>query len=394
MTQPKCQRPGGLRARFLTPALLGAVAFAAVALQAQEAPAAGTPTKVEAHASKWEYPKEIALGENGKLHVVQKGDTLWDLANKYLGNPYAWPQIWELNQWVKDPHWIYPGDPIVIDLGRAVAAATPEEVSTLQPDQRAGQYTAARRPELAFSFQDFLQMPFLASEGAEAYYKTQGAFTVVGNTQGSERFMVGDTNTVYLNAGSAQGVKQGDRFVIVRTVATKLAHPDPSVKVPMGDVLQQVGVVRVSEVNEKGCMAQVEKSLDGIEPGYKAVRFQEPPSMPLQLRQDVGETVKVDPAFNCRVVYSRDGHEQALGMGDLILIDKGAKDGLKVGDVLLGYRVSRADGAGGDARTAPPKETYHLYLGQVVVIRAGETSATCRILRAANELRVGDRITR
>ncbi|PYP42333.1 MAG: hypothetical protein DMD43_03240 [Gemmatimonadetes bacterium] len=42
-------------------------------------------------------------------HTVKKGDTLWDIARTYLGDPFLWPQIYKLNtDLVKDPHWIYP----------------------------------------------------------------------------------------------------------------------------------------------------------------------------------------------------------------------------------------------------------------------------------------------
>jgi len=47
-----------------------------------------------------------------QIHVIVKGDTLWALAGKFLGNPYLWPQIWEKNQYILDAHWIYPGDPL------------------------------------------------------------------------------------------------------------------------------------------------------------------------------------------------------------------------------------------------------------------------------------------
>lgn len=46
-------------------------------------------------------------------HIVVKGDTLWDIAAKYLGNPFQYPELAELSR-IKDPHWIYPGDLIRI----------------------------------------------------------------------------------------------------------------------------------------------------------------------------------------------------------------------------------------------------------------------------------------
>jgi chemotaxis signal transduction protein/LysM repeat protein len=50
-----------------------------------------------------------AVAERGRIHVVRKGDTLWDIAARYLGDPFRYPEVAELSG-ISNPHWIYPGD--------------------------------------------------------------------------------------------------------------------------------------------------------------------------------------------------------------------------------------------------------------------------------------------
>src|SRR6476660_8984813 len=66
-----------------------------------------------------------------QTHTVKAGDTLWDLAKQYRGDPFLWPDIYRLNtSVVEDPHWLYPGEVLSLAGGDSVKAVpatdTPE----------------------------------------------------------------------------------------------------------------------------------------------------------------------------------------------------------------------------------------------------------------------------
>ena len=56
---------------------------------------------VPSHWSRYQAP--TSYPEGTELHIIVEGDTLWDLAGRYLENPFLWPQLWDANRYIENP---------------------------------------------------------------------------------------------------------------------------------------------------------------------------------------------------------------------------------------------------------------------------------------------------
>jgi len=89
---------------------LGLIAFSSGQAQVSERSAALAAASTGAAAIGQAERSPVLNPRHPETYVVERGDTLWDIAATFLRDPWYWPEIWQINPQVANPHLIYPGD--------------------------------------------------------------------------------------------------------------------------------------------------------------------------------------------------------------------------------------------------------------------------------------------
>ncbi|MDI1363105.1 LysM peptidoglycan-binding domain-containing protein [Methylotenera sp.] len=255
-------------------------------------------------------------------HVVVKGDTLWGISAKFLKDPWQWPSIWKLNRaQIKNPHWIYPGDVIVLDM----SSGTPQlrllrETVTLQPG-------AVEEP-LDRTAISTIQL------NAIAPFLTQPLVIEKNQLDKSPRIIAGQDNRVVLSPGTRVYINKiedgGNLNWYVYRPGDNLVDPDT--KKILGVEAIYLGDAKITKYGEPAS-ADITKAKEEIFTKDRLVPTGD---------EVVTNFVPHAPesAISGRIIKIYGGVAEA-GPQSIVSISRGTKDGIEVGHVLAINRYGR-----------------------------------------------------
>ena len=367
---------------------LVAVAMVASAALAQEPPAAaGLQTGPATIAPHWTKNTSFptAIPEGAAYYVVVRGDTLWDISARFLKSPYLWPQIWNENKYVKDAHWIYPGDPIVLprvalvadQAGQAPGAGEAEGLTPeggpipgmVEPGEGEEGSASSLGPVTE-------ELSLQCAEYVVQDREDEGLF-VVGSEEGSDKIAFGDRDLVYLNRGSNSGVKAGDLYTM-HHVAYPVRHPVSGRKI--GTKIETTGWVKVILVQENTACAVIEQACFDVHSGDYLKPF-EKVNVPMVVRRAPEECCSTENGKTMRHIVDLQGDVSIAGTGLFVTIDAGAEDGVAPGSVFSVYRTMY-----------PSVPTPRNVVGEATIVAVRDRTATAKITYSRKEIMRGDQV--
>ena len=267
-------------------------------------------------------PVPLAEGHPNE-YVVQVGDTLWDIAAAFLKDPWFWPEIWYVNPEIDNPHLIYPGD--VLGL---VYIAGEQRVTTV-----------GRAPHFRMSPQ--ARVTQLSEAVTTIPYETVAAFLTSGivleKGQGKRLPYVVDTRGDHLMAAAGNEIyvrgldidEIGTQYSVVH-LGDPLIDPDDNRLVGYQGIWVGEGTVRRS-----GDPATIWLTDTTQEVKIGDRLMQGAPDIPLHFLPKAPSR-KIDG----RIISVVNGVTQ-IGQHQVVVINRGARDGLAVGDVLTVFQTGQ-----------------------------------------------------
>ncbi len=314
------------------------------------------------------------------VYVVQTGDTLWEISERFLGNSYYWPRLWSINEQVTNPHWIYPGNQIKFRMGTltdppdigidAIDEGGPMETVEIVPTQ------AACGPNVRFEvkrpLRSYLATGFLAQRGDVEIYGE------VTKARGIQTYL-SQRDLLYLKVDDPDAFDCGDVVSVYRKVRKRVKHPTSRGQ-KYGSLYRVVAEAKVVHRHDDYLSAVVRQSWAEVTRGDLVG-----PQMPVTIEIEVQAP---DGDLDGTIVERVEDASDLLGPGETVFIDRGRADGVRVGE---SFHVVEQRDPYSDFKKED-KELPYAVIGRIVVVRVDEYSATAIVSDADRSLMVGNRL--
>lgn len=324
------------------------------------------------------------------FHVVQRGDTLWDISKLFLKTPWRWPELWGMNlDQIRNPHLIFPGQRLVLEKidGRARL-----RVATDGGDGNTVKLTPRVRSELLdngaiASIPLHLIGPFLNEAVVFNANELERAPRIVATQEGRVLLSQGETAYVRGDLGGARDFRLFRQPKALLDPGTREILGYEAVYVGTADFVRagedQVGkdgkplvVPDTFRVRDVRLEAGIGDRLSPVPQRQLAAFVPRPPAAPVEGR-----------------IVSIYGEALTAGQNQIVALNRGERDGLETGHVLALWRAGRnaVDRTTEGARTPMrlPDERH----GLLFVFRVFDRVSYALILSVQEPVQSGDRFT-
>ena len=351
------------------------------ATETQELPDSSEPRLENLPVTPEEHDVEFHASAPEQYTVVP-GDTLWDLSNRFLVQPWFWPEIWYLNPQIEDPHLIYPGDVIsifyvggkpylTVDGGPRISGATGSE--RLSPSVRTEDIDEDPYAIPIQAIAQFIIRPRIVSKE-----ELESAPYIVGSQE--NRLAYGSGDRVYVRGldTDAQG-----SYTVFRSGSPLY---DLQTKELLGYEAIMVGDAKIVRIDDPA-------TFDLGETKREALRGDR--LLPIDFSDQDTEFVPHAPSEDLQGnVISLFDAITKVGAGQVITVNLGDQDGIEKGHVFV---VSQAGRTIGDPFEKPGSlksvELPEEKAGVAMVFRTFEKVSYALIMDASRPIQVGYAVT-
>jgi hypothetical protein len=314
-----------------------------------------------------EIQKEAEL-ETGFYYTVKKGDTLWDISQRFNDTPWQWPDLWQENKQLPNPHWIYPGERIRL-----------YRKSDIQPYESQVQEAP---PQVEIPAME----PKPESPPVQFYYSRMGRIGFIRkppvNPLGEifkshhDKKLISANDMVYIRpseTGGSAALSPGERFTVYRTMKpTDERYSEDTI----GTQHYLLGVAEITRIEPKYAIAKIIAAFRTIHTGDLLMAFEG--------QATEVQVVPSTPGIRAKLINTED-HTELIGAKVVAFIDKGEVDNLRPGQE---YNICKQETVKG-----PDKELLTLApvkIGSIIVLRTEKTTSTVFVTKAKGKIQPGE----